>query len=161
MRILDLTAGNRAVWFDKQNPLCTFLDIRPEMNPDVVADSRHLDASIGAEYDLIVFDPPHMTCGPKSVMAQRYGHFLTAEIRELVQLAGREAHRVSKPNALMAFKWNDHDTRLEVVLGLLATHWAPLFGHKVSQRLKHSSQTCWVMLLRQETQTVTGKEPPQ
>ncbi len=42
MKILDLTAGNRAIWFDKNNPLTIFIDKRKEVKPTYVRDSRSL-----------------------------------------------------------------------------------------------------------------------
>lgn len=42
MKILDMSAGNRAIWIDKNNPLVTFLDRRPEVNPTFVCDTKTL-----------------------------------------------------------------------------------------------------------------------
>jgi hypothetical protein len=58
MKILDLTAGRRAVWYDKKHPLCTYLDIRPEVEPDILCDTTALPDEVGRDYDLIVYDPP-------------------------------------------------------------------------------------------------------
>jgi hypothetical protein len=38
LRILDATAGNRGVWFNKSHPLATYIDINPEVKPDIVMD---------------------------------------------------------------------------------------------------------------------------
>lgn len=57
MKILDLSAGNRAIWFDKNHPLATFLDKRPEVNPTIVCDTRDIPESVGKDFDLIVWDP--------------------------------------------------------------------------------------------------------
>lgn len=151
MKILDLTAGRRAIWFDKQNPLCTYLDIREEMNPDIVCDTRSIPDGI-CDIDLVVYDPPHMCCGPNSNMAKSYGHFKTADILDSIKGSGKEAHRVTRPNALMALKWNDHDIRLERVLDLLVD-WKPLFGHRLRNmsgisKKRRISQSYWVLLLR-------------
>jgi hypothetical protein len=37
--IVDLTAGNRAIWFNKNHPNAVFIDKRREVNPDIVADT--------------------------------------------------------------------------------------------------------------------------
>lgn len=145
MRILDLTAGNRAVWYDKNNPLCTFLDIRPEVGPDVVCDTKSIPHFIGNEFDLIVYDPPHMNCGPNSNMSKNYGYWTNDQIRENIAKTQVEAHRVAKKNALMALKWNNHDIKLQTVFDLL-TLWEPLFGN-LTKNGPHS-QTYWVMLRR-------------
>ena len=148
MRILDLSAGNRAVWFDKHYPDATFVDIRPEVHPTVLADSRALGDAVGMEYDLIVFDPPHVNFSAGAQMSQTYGHHTTAQIRELIAATGQEAHRVSRIDALMVFKWNDHDQKLATVLALLSPWWEPLVGHKVAMRTKHASATTWALLRR-------------
>ena len=148
MKILDLTAGNRAVWFNKHHPDCTYLDLRSEVDPDIVADSRDIPASVGTGYSLVVFDPPHVNGGAKGNISRDYGHHTSEEIRDIIQRSAREAHRVSVPDALMAFKWNDHDQKLKTILDLMAEWWEPLFGHKTASRTKHSCQTYWVMLHR-------------
>lgn len=152
MKILDLSAGKRAVWFDKACPFATYVDIRPEVDPDVVADSRALPDSIGDGYDLVVFDPPHKNNAATGNMVRCYGHYTAAEITDIITCSAREAHRVTRTEALMAFKWNDHTRKLTSVLPLLAPFWRPLFGHGVSHQ-QRSSQTSWVVLIRQEIAT--------
>jgi hypothetical protein len=150
MKILDLSAGNRAVWFDKNDPVATFIDVRAEVEPDIIADSRHLPDEAGDGYDLVVFDPPHVNFGQNAEMSKTYGWHTTDEIRCLIRDTAKEAHRVCKMDGLMALKWNDHDQKLERILELMVPYWRPLFGHKVSERTKHSSKTYWVLLLRCE-----------
>jgi hypothetical protein len=145
MKILDLSAGNRAIWFNKKHPLALYLDKRAEVNPTIVCDTRKLPESVGNDFDLIVWDPPHMNCGPNSNMSRIYGHHTTKEILDTIEKTGREAHRVSKENALMAFKWNTHDIKLERVFKLLS-QWEPLFGHITKDG--PGSQTYWTMLRR-------------
>lgn len=146
-RILDLSAGNRAVWFDKRCELATFVDVRPEVAPDIVADSTNLPATIGGGYDLVVFDPPHKNNAATGNMVRSYGHHTAEEITNILVGTAREAHRVTKPGALMAFKWNTHTRKLDSALALLKPYWRPLFGHGVSHQ-QRTSQTSWVMLLR-------------
>lgn len=148
MKILDLTAGNRGIWFDKNHPDAMFVDRRAEVAPTLVADSRSLPDEVGRGFDLIVFDPPHVNFGATANMSRDYGHHTTAEIKSLIAGASIEAHRVARPDALMAFKWNDHDIPIATVLSLMTDYWEPLFGHKVAARTKHYSSTVWVMLKR-------------
>lgn len=152
MKILDLSAGGRAIWLEKDLEFVTFLDKRPEMNPDIVCDTRNLPESVGCDYDLIVFDPPHVNSGPNGNMTKYYGYHTAADIRDIVAGSAREAHRVSRPEALMAFKWNDHDQKLDKMLNLMSPYWMPLFGHHMRNRggSAAKSQTYWVMLLRRE-----------
>lgn len=145
MKILDLSAGNRGIWFDKEHPCATFVDIRPEVKPDVVADTRALPAEIGEDYDLIVFDPPHKNNGAHFGMARSYGRFTHEEILSTIGETAKEAHRVARDDALMAFKWHEGHIGLPKALALLAPFWEPLFGHGVTHQQKGTS---WVMLRR-------------
>jgi hypothetical protein len=154
MKILDLSAGNRAVWFNKKHPLATYLDKRESVCPDVVCDTTKIPESVGKDFDLIVFDPPHMNCGPNSNMSKCYGYSTTQEILDTISGSGKEAHRVSKPNALMALKWNTHDIKLERVFNLLPD-WEPLFGHLTKDGPR--SQTYWVMLKRKPGSEESGE----
>lgn len=147
MKILDLSAGNRAIWYRKDHPFATFLDKRPEVKPTIVCDTRAIPPEVGYGYNLVVWDPPHMNCGPNSHMSKTYGYHTTAEIIDTIEKSSREAHRVTNPNALMAFKWNDHDLPLKRIFPLL-TGWEPLFGHLTKDG--SGSQSYWVMLLRKE-----------
>ena len=145
MKILDLSAGRRAVWFRKDHPLAMYLDKRAEVEPTIVCDTREIPAEAGSGFNLICWDPPHMNCGPNSNMSKVYGYHTTAEILDTVEKTSKEAWRVSAPNALMAFKWNTHDIKLKKIL-LLMPDWEPLFGHLTKDG--PGSQTYWTMLLR-------------
>lgn len=140
------------MWFDKINPLVTFLDKRPEVNPDFVCDTANIPPEVGTDYDLVVFDPPHENFGASGRMVGAYGHSTRAQILETVRGSGREAHRVTKSGALMAFKWNDHAFKLDLVLELLEPFWEPLFGSHMRNRGGPAAptQSYWVMLKRRD-----------
>jgi len=142
VKILDLTAGNRAIWHNKNHPLATYLDKRESVNPTFVCNTNSIPDAVGSGFNLIVWDPPHLNCGPNSFMSKTYGYHTTAEILETIEKTGMEAHRISDENALMAFKWNDHDIKLDRVYKLLPK-WEPLFGHLVKQGAR--SKTYWIM----------------
>lgn len=146
-KILDLSAGNRAIWYNKNHPMTTYLDKRPEVKPDIVCDTRFLPESVGRGFDLVVFDPPHLNTGKNSHMSSRYGHHTTAEILDTVEKTAKELIRVTTPNALMALKWNDHDIKLQRVFDLMP-QWEPLFGHLTKSGSTSRSQTYWVLLRR-------------
>jgi hypothetical protein len=147
VKIIDLSAGNRAVWFDKRHPDAIYVDIRPEVAPDIIADSRALPAEVGADFDLVVFDPPHKNNGANFGMARSYGRFGHEHIRSTIKGTASEAYRITRDGALMALKWNDHALKLTTVLSMLAPYWEPLFGHGVSPQ-QRASKTSWVMLRR-------------
>jgi hypothetical protein len=54
MKILDLTAGKRAVWFNKKNPLALYLDKRSEVEPDIVCDVTQIPEEAGSGFNLFV-----------------------------------------------------------------------------------------------------------
>jgi len=148
MKILDLSAGNRAIWFDRDYPDTVYVDIRPETRPTIVADSTKLPASVGVGFDLIVFDPPHKNNGLTGKMTPNYGHWTAHEIRIIIIGTAKEAHRVTRKDALLAFKWNDHSRKLKDILEMLSLWWEPLFGHGVKSQQRCNSMTSWVMLRR-------------
>ena len=127
LKILDVSAGKRAVWFNKKHPNAVYLDIRPEVDPDIVADSRELPFE-NESFDLIVFDPPHLNCGKNSIMGKRYGSWTQSHITDTIIRTGEETARVGKKNCILIFKWNDHDIPVMRILPLL-NKWEPLFGH--------------------------------
>lgn len=145
MKILDLSSGNRAIWFNKNHPLALYVDKRASVKPDIVCDTRKIPKAVGSKYDLICWDPPHVNCGKNSKMSKVYGHHTTAEILDTIEKTSKEAHRVSKNNALMAFKWNTHDIKLKRIFELIP-QWEPLFGHLTKDGPR--SQTYWVMFRR-------------
>jgi hypothetical protein len=145
VRILDATAGSRAVWFDKNYPDAVYLDLTDRRFPgNELGDCRHTRFSDG-ELDLVIFDPPHVNVGPNSHMAKSYGHFTTQEIRDLVREAFAEFHRILRPDGMVAFKWADHDTPLDRILATVRG-FDRLVGVPTAMRTKHSSQTWWCLM---------------
>lgn len=153
LKILDMSAGNRAMWFNRNHPDTTYLDLRSSVEPTIICDTRQMPAEVGDGYGLVVFDPPHVNFGANAEMSKTYGHHTTDEIRDIIKRSAAEAHRVSNPDALMAFKWNDHDQKLEKVLALMEEWWEPLFGQKTGTRTKHACGTYWVMCKRKDIPT--------
>lgn len=151
-RILDLSAGNGAVWFGERPPGVVAVD-RRHCTETVRADTRFLPFCDDA-FDLAVFDPPHTNCGPNSHMAARYGHSTMPEIRDLIAQTAGEASRCVRAGGVMAMKWSDRDIGLTPILGLMPA-WRAMFGHHVVQRPRRShhsgiSTTWWLLLLNQK-----------
>ena len=150
LKVLDLTAGRRAMWFDKQWRGAVFVDVRLEVVPDVVASSAALPIGVEAGFDLVVFDPPHRHFQPTSFFAAKYGTFTRAEIHDLIRDGACEAHRVCRPGALMVFKWNNCSRPLNEQLDLMARWWYPLFGTKEASRGGGDTDTSWTLLVRRD-----------
>lgn len=86
--ILDVCCGSKMFYFNKNNPLVHFNDIRKleeplcdgrmlKIEPNTQWDFRHLPVSDNT-YDMVVFDPPHLVkVGDKSWLAKKYGKLPT------------------------------------------------------------------------------------
>lgn len=157
--VLDPCCGSRMMWFDKQNPVATFGDIRSEritvtdrthredgtrtisIEPDTLMDFRALPFPDNS-YKLVAFDPPHLErAGPKSWLAAKYGK-LSDNWREDLRKGFAECLRVLEPGGTMVFKWNETQVKVMEVISLAPI--APLFG-QVSGR---SGMTHWLVFMK-------------
>ncbi|MGX7163369.1 class I SAM-dependent methyltransferase [Enterococcus massiliensis] len=137
-KILDACCGSRMFWYDKSNPDVTFMDIRQHyeelktghiinVNPDVVADFTDMPFPDG-EFDLVVFDPPHLIhAGDNSWLVKKYGK-LNQYWPTLIHDGFEECMRVLKPNGTLVFKWNEEQISFRKVLNSI--DYKPLFGDK-------------------------------
>lgn len=151
--ILDVCCGGRMFWFNKNNPLATFVDIRKEkhvlcdgreliIEPDVVADFRNLPFNTNS-FKLVVFDPPHLKgAGKNGWQAKKYGT-LGKEWKKDLKKGFDECMRVLEPHGVLIFKWNEHSIKVSAVLKLF--RHVPLFGHRTGQ----SSKTMWIAFMKE------------
>ncbi|WP_373705880.1 class I SAM-dependent methyltransferase [Jeotgalibaca porci] len=151
-KVLDVCCGSRMFWFDKQNPITTFMDIREHYEeldsghvinvaPDIVGDFRNMPFDDNT-YDLVVFDPPHLLrAGPNSWLAKKYGKLNLDTWQEDISKGFKECFRVLKPNGTLVFKWNEEQIRLKEVLA--TTEHKPLFGNK-------RAKTHWLVFVKEE-----------
>jgi hypothetical protein len=149
--ILDVTAGSRSMWFDKNNHLTLFTDVRRaeytqcdgrslSVQPDREADFRALPFDNETFY-LVVFDPPHLNkLGKGSWMAQKYGR-LNETWEQDIKQGFDECMRVLKPNGVLVFKWNEHQIPVKKIISVIGTQ--PLFGHPT----RHS-KTIWMSFMK-------------
>lgn len=144
-RVLDVSAGPRAAWVDRQDRCAVFVDLDPATLPDLVADSRSLPFPDGS-FDLAVFDPPHTGFSAGAGMARAYGRIRCDQIPELVRGTARELARVVRPGGVLSFKWNDHTWALGTAVAWLAASWVPMFGQFTdARRTGQDSRTSWVL----------------
>lgn len=157
MKILDACCGSRMFWFDKKNPLVTFMDNREledtlcdgrklEVKPDVVGDFRIIPYE-DESFNLVVFDPPHlMKVGDSSWLAKKYGKLNKDTWREDLSAGFAECFRVLKDDGILVFKWNETDITVSEILKL--TTYKPLIGHKSGKLNK----THWLLFVKEKAE---------
>lgn len=148
-KILDACCGSRMFWFDKDNPDVMFMDHRKyyeelstghviNVDPDIVADFRDMPFDDN-EFDLVVFDPPHLIhAGESSWLAKKYGR-LDELWPEDIRQGFAECMRVLRPSGTLIFKWNEDQIPLADVLEAIGE--PPLFGNK-------RSKTHWLVFMK-------------
>ena len=151
-KVLDPCCGSRMFWFDPNNPIAVFGDIRTEratlcdgrslvVDPDVEMDFRALPFDSGA-FKLVVFDPPHLKqAGETGWQAKKYG-VLGSDWREDIRRGFAECFRVLAVDGVLIFKWAETQIKVSEVLAL--TPHRPLFGHKFGKR----NGTHWLCFMK-------------
>lgn len=141
-------------WFDRADPRVVFCDIRTEVHvhpdrtitvkPDIIADFRQLPFA-DATFDMVVFDPPHLTrAGEGSWMRHKYGVLNKETWRLDLKRGFAEGFRVLKPGHNLIFKWNSIHVPTKEILAL--TPQKPLFGHPSGKR----ADTHWICFVNNE-----------
>lgn len=156
--VLDATCGARSIWFDKNNPIAIYCDVRREdlmgiyghlpdyvvkVDPDITCDFTDLPFDDGS-FRLAVLDPPHLhRLGKNSYIAKRYGR-LPDGWEPMLRDGFRECIRVLKPGGVLVFKWSEHEIPSGRVWAAIGER--PLFGHRSGKR----SNTLWAAFLKPE-----------
>lgn len=146
--ILDACCGSRMFWFDKDNPLVEFMDIRDEevylsdgqlvmVHPNTIGDFTAMPFPDNS-FKIVVFDPPHLVwAGKTSNMYKLFGRL--KDWKTELSRGFKECFRVLEPYGVLIFKWSEIDLKLKTVLEL--TDEKPLFGHK-------RGKTFWVAFMK-------------
>lgn len=152
--VLDVCCGSKMFWFDNNNPLTVFSDVREiettlcdqrsfVVKPDVLNDFTDLKFE-DESFKMVVFDPPHLeTAGDKSWQAIKYGK-LGANWRDDIRKAFSECFRVLEPNGVLIFKWNETQIKVNELLAL--SPYKPMFGHISGKR----ANTHWITFMKSE-----------
>jgi hypothetical protein len=153
-KIIDVCCGSRMFWFDKNNPLVIFNDIRDEEH--VLCDGRTLKIHPDTKHDftdlkfpdkqfkLVVFDPPHfLKLGENSWMAKKYGR-LNKNWQEDIRDGFKECWRILDDDGVLIFKWSPVDISLSEIIALFDIK--PLFGHTTRQK----NQCTWFCYMKQK-----------
>ena len=147
--ILDAACGSRMFWFDKDNPLADFMDIREEecrlsdgqlciVKPNIVGDFTRMPFP-DKSYKLVIWDPPHLVwAGKSSNLYKMFGRL--GDWRSELKKGFEECMRVLDDYGVLVFKWSE--TQLKVRTIIKAIGETPLVGHKTS---KH---TVWMVYMK-------------
>lgn len=150
--ILDACCGSRMFWFDKENPLVMFADIRDEehtlcdgrslkVHPDIVSDFTNMPF-LDESFKLVVFDPPHLLkAGNNSWLVKKYGR-LPEDWPRLIKRGIDECFRVLEDYGVLIFKWNEDQITVREVLKAIERQ--PLFGHTTGRHGK----TMWMCFIK-------------
>lgn len=153
--ILDACCGSRMFWFDKENPLVLFADIRDEehtlcdgrslkVHPDIISDFTDMPF-LDESFKLVVFDPPHLLkVGKNSWLAKKYGK-LPDDWARVIKKGVDECFRVLENYGVLIFKWNEEQITVREVLE--AIELQPLFGHTTGRHGK----TMWMCFMKLPT----------
>jgi len=163
VKILDATAGFKGIWYQKNHPFVTFMDIRKgwintktknakfrdcghfKINPDVVSEWK--DAPFPDNYfDMIVFDPPHLVFKNKnkklSAMEKKYGYFYEDNWKQILKEGIKRLFQILKPEGIFVLKWCESSKKTDEVIKLIP--YQPLFGSRTGQ--KHNN--FWIVFLK-------------
>ena len=150
-RILDACCGSKMFYFDKNNPDVLFCDIRSEehiigdnrklnIKPDVKCDFTNMPFS-NESFNMVVFDPPHLTrVGKNGWQFKKYG-VLSKEWEYDIIKGFNECFRVLKKDGTLIFKWNETHIKTSNVLQL--TDAKPILGHR-SGKASHTHWICFI-----------------
>ncbi|MCI9312694.1 MAG: methyltransferase [Erysipelotrichaceae bacterium] len=153
--ILDVCCGSKMFYFDKENPLVHFNDIRElsgtlcdgrklEIHPETNWDFRYLPVADNT-YHMVVFDPPHLLkVGESSWLAKKYGK-LPVDWKTYLKRGFDERMRVLKPQGTLIFKWNETDIKQAELFEALETK--PVFGDR-----GRGNKTYWFVFMKEDQQ---------
>lgn len=124
--ILDACCGGRMWWWDKTHPLATYMDkrvappgscdVRPNWScePDVLGDFRAMPFE-DESFQLVVFDPPHLTRESESggYIRLKFGALPRSREQEDLRQGFAECWRVLRPGGTLVFKWADKLERVK------------------------------------------------
>ena len=163
-KVLDCTCGSRSIWFDKNNPLALYTDIRQEhytaswkgttgsgiservmtIEPDMIVDFTDMPFEDNS-FSLVVWDPPHLKQGGETAwLIKKYGR-LDDNWNSMLHDGFKECMRVLKPDGVLIFKWSEIQIPATEVWKAIGQR--PLFGHHSGKR----SNTFWACFMKEDS----------
>lgn len=155
-QILDVTCGDRKMWFQKYEEHTIYCDKRSEKWESDYGDHRYLEIKPDVQCDftelpfednsfpLVVFDPPHVkNLKESSWLCKEYGS-LSEDWRPMIRKGFEECMRVLKPNGVLIFKWADISISTREIITVIGQE--PLFGHRSGKKMN----THWMTFMKFE-----------
>lgn len=159
-RILDVTCGDRSIWFDKKESHTVYCDKREidvvneignnikaergiHIHPDIIADFTDLPFK-DETFNLVVADPPHLKDASETAwLTKKYGS-LHDGWEEMLHDGFQEWMRVLKYGGVLIFKWSEIHIPAEEVWKAIGQK--PLFGHHSGKKMN----TYWACFMKFE-----------
>jgi hypothetical protein len=148
--ILDACCGSRMFWFDKDNPLVDFQDIREEecvlsdgqicaVKPNFIGDFTDMKMP-DKSYKLVIWDPPHLVwAGKNSNLYAMFGKL--DDWRSDLKKGFDECMRVLDDYGVLILKWSDVQIKVKSIVKAIGR--PPLVGHKTS---RHCIWMVWMKM---------------
>lgn len=147
--VLDACCGGKSFWYEKDQSITLFQDIRREehilcdgrtfkIDPEVRGDVTHMCYE-DESFMMVVFDPPHLIhAGESSWLRKKYG-VLPKNWKEFMKKGFEECFRVLKSGGVIIFKWNSEQIPFSDVVCM--SPYKPLFGDR-------RSKTRWTVFMK-------------
>lgn len=156
--ILDVTCGDKTMWFQKNEPHTVYCDKRCEEHdgmfgrnknkrrhlviaPDIQCDFTDLPFD-DESFNLVVFDPPHVEhLTEQSWLRKEYGS-LDGDWKTMIHEGFQECMRVLRENGVLIFKWSDISISTRDIINVIGQE--PLFGHRSGKKMN----THWMTFMK-------------
>jgi len=164
MRILDATCGYKGIWYQKNHPFVTFIDMRKgftkntpgtkiknrrrfKLQPDVIVDWTKGVPFNNESFDMVIFDPPHLMKDKEALdssLTLRYGRLDKSNYKEYLGKGINELFRVLKPEGVFILKWSESCVKVDEIIKLMP--YPPLFGSNTKS--KGHTANFWIVFLK-------------
>ena len=163
MKILDATCGFKGIWYQKNHPFVTFMDMRKGtvgctkntkiknkrhkyLEPDVVSEWK--DAPFpDNSFDMIIFDPPHLLKNKDSSdtnLSLCYGRLDKNNYKTVLKEGMAKLFRILKPEGVFILKWCENSDKVDEIIKLAP--YPPLFGSNTKS--KGHTQNFWILFIK-------------
>jgi len=174
--ILDATAGNRMIWNIKKSPYVLWIDIEPEVEPDLILDCTNTNF-LDKQFRMIFFDPPHSYGRTKNTgiyqtpsakirfekWGSRGGYYgfdkypTKTALLSFIHKAQEEFYRILDDYGVLWFKWAEIHATLDAILPLFKK-WNLMMKIEVAFQGKVKGNTTWWVMFMKKSEFLTNDE---